>query len=126
MCVCGQDLSSQGEHRQHIENMIAQSSGKEEKANYLAQVLHAANTLHRHKEGADWDNRCSEHESEIHDLDEEIRDLDTMKRDIDAKLKTIDDDEVEVTRGEVVMLEKQLETIDRNLGANQETLTPIP
>ena len=122
MCVCGQDLSSQGEHRQHIENMIAQSSGKEEKANYLAQALHAANTLHRHKEDADWDNRCSEHESEIHDLDEEIRDLDTMKRDIDAKLKTIDDDEVEVTRGEVVMLEKQLETIDRNLGANQETL----
>ena len=122
VCVCGQDLVSEGEHRQHVQDIIAQSSGKEDKANYLAQVLYAANTLHRYKDGAEWESRCSRHERIIADLDEEIADLDTAKRDIDTRLESIDDEKVQSTRGEIDMLDTQLRGIDRNLSGDQDSL----
>ena len=122
ICVCGQDLTSEGEHRQHVQNILAQSSGKEEEANYLAQVLHAANVLHRYKDGAEWESRCSRHERTIADLDDEAADLDTAKRDIDAKLKTIDDEEVQITREQIDMLDIQFRRIDRNLSGDRDGL----
>ena len=61
-CVCGQDLTSQSDYREHVQHMVEQSSGKEERANYLAQVLHAANMLHRHKDGEEWESRRAERE----------------------------------------------------------------
>ena len=120
ICVCGQDLASEGEHRQHVQTILAQSSGKEEKANYLAQVLHAANILHRYKDGNEWEDRCSEHERTISDLDNDVGDLDTAKRDIDAKLETIDDEEVQITREQIDMLDIQFRNIDRNLSGDQD------
>ena len=120
ICVCGQDLASEGEHRQHVQIILAHSSGKEEKANYLAQVLHAVNILHRYKDGNEWEDRCSEHERTISDLDNEVGDLDTAKRDIDAKLETIDDEEVQITREQIDMLNIQFRNIDRNLSGDQD------
>ena len=122
VCVCGQDLVSEGEHRQHVQNILAQSSGREDKANYLAQVLYAANTLHRYKDGAEWEGRCSRHERIIADLDDEVAALDTAKRDIDTRLESIDDEEVQITRGEIDMLGTQLRGIDRNLSGDQDSL----
>ena len=74
ICICGQDLSSQGDHRRHVEDLVAQSTKKEDKANYLAEVLHAANRLHRYRAGADWESRCSEYEATIAEWDGEIAD----------------------------------------------------
>ena len=122
VCVCGQDLTSEGKHRQHVQDILAQSSGKEEEANYLAHVLHAANALHRCTDGNEWESRCSEHERTIADLDSEAADLDTVKRDIDAKLKAVDDEEVQITRGEIDMLDEQFRTIDRGLGGDRDSL----
>ena len=122
VCVCGQDLISEGEHRQHVQDILAQSSGREDKANYLAQVLYAANTLHRYKDGAEWEGQCSRHERIIADLDDEVAALDTAKRDIDTKLESIDDEEVQITRGEIDMLDTQLRGIDRNLSGDQDSL----
>ena len=48
-CVCGQDLTSSSKYREHIQHIVAQSSGIEEKASYLSQVLLAANRLHGHQ-----------------------------------------------------------------------------
>ena len=122
VCVCGENLTVEGRHRQHVKEVLAQSDGKEEKANYLAQVLHTANTLHRHQDAAEWEARCSENESLIGELDEEVRELDLDKRDMDAKLRVIDNEEVQVIRGEIDMLEASLRKVDRDLGSNQDSL----
>ena len=121
-CVCGQDLTSQSEYRRHVQHMVEQSSGKEEKANYLAQVLHAANMLHRHKEGEEWESRCEERERVVADLDHEIENLERSRGDIDAKLDAIDDEDVERTRGEIDMLKKQSGRIERDLVSDQGSL----
>ena len=121
-CVCGQDLTSQSEYRQHVQHMVEQSSGKEEKANYLAQVLHAANMLHRHKQGEEWESRCTERESVVADLDDGISNLTQSRRDIDAKLNEIKDKPVESTRNEIDMLEKQSGRIERELVSDQGSL----
>ena len=122
VCVCGEDLTAEGRHRRHVKEILTQSEGKGETANYLAQVLHAANALHRHQDAAEWVARCSEHESVIGGLDEEIRKLDLDKRDMNAKLKTVDDEEVQVARGKIDTLEVNLRTVDRDLGGNQDRL----
>lgn len=121
-CVCGQDLTSQSEYRQHVQHMVEQSSGKEEKANYLAQVLHAANMLHRHEEGEEWESRCAERERVVAELDDEISNLKQSRRDIDAKLAHIKDEPVESTRNEIAMLEKQSGRIERELVSDQGSL----
>lgn len=121
-CVCGQDLTSHSEYREHVRHMVEQSSGKEEKANYLAQVLHAANMLHRHKEGEEWELRRLERGAALADLDNEIDKLTQARRDIDDKLDAIDDENVERTRGEIDMLEKGSARIERELVSDQRTL----
>lgn len=121
-CVCGQDLTSHSEYKQHVQRIVEQSSGKEEKANYLAQVLHAANMLHRHKEGEQWESRRAERGRTVADLEVELDDLAQVKRDIDAKLDAIDNENVERTRGEIAMLEKQLGRIERELVSDQRSL----
>ena len=121
-CVCGQDLTSQSEYRRHVQHMVEQSSGKEEKANYLAQVLHAANMLHRHEEGEEWESRCAERERVVADLDDVISNLTQSRRDIDAKLDAIDNENVERTRGEIDMLKKHSGRIERDLVSDQGSL----
>ena len=120
-CVCGQDLTSQSEYTEHIQHIVEQSSGNEEKASYLAQVLHAADMLHRHQEGEEWESRCAERGREVADLDDEISNLTQARRDIDAKLDAIDNENVERTRGEIDMLEKQSGRIERELVSDQRS-----
>lgn len=121
-CVCGQDLTSHSEYREHVQHMVEQSSGKEEKANYLAQVLHAANMLHRHREGEEWGSRRAERGATLANLDSEISELTQAKRGIDAKLAAIDNVDVERTRGEIDMLENQSDRIEREIVSDQGTL----
>ena len=124
-CVCGQDLTLQGEHRKHIEHMVEQSTGKEERANFLAQVLHAANALHRYEGGQQWDDRCAKRERAIADLDSDINNLLQTKRDIDAKLDAIDNEEVENTRQRISMLEQSLATVARDLASGQNSIDQL-
>lgn len=121
-CVCGQDLASQSQHREHVQHMVEQSSGKEEKANYLAQVLHAANMLHQHKEGNESRKRREKCGTMLANLDNEISELSQSKRDIDGKLSAIDDVQVEQTRGEIDMLYKASQRIGREIVSDERTL----
>ena len=121
-CVCGQDLTSQSEYRHHVQHIVEQSSRKADRANYLAQVLHAANMLHRHKEGEEWETRCAEREREVSDLEVHLDDLVQVKRDINAKLDAIDNENVERTRSEIDMLENQSGRIQRELVSDQSSL----
>ena len=121
-CVCGQDLTSHSEYREHVQHMVEQSSGKEEKANYLAQLLHAANMLHRYKGGEEWERRRAERGTTVAELDNEISQLTQARRDIDDKLDAIDNENVERTRGEIDMLAKKSGRIERELVSDQGTL----
>ena len=121
-CVCGQDLTSQSEYRHHVQHIVEQSSGKEEQANYLAQLLHAANALRRHENGEQWESQCADYERTIADLDNEVADLTQTKRDIDSKLDAIDNENVERTRGEIAMIEEQSGRIERELVSDQRSL----
>ena len=121
-CVCGQDLTSHSEHREHVRHVIKQSSGKEENANYLAQVLHAASMLHRYKKGEDWEKRRAERGNTLAEIDEKISKLTQARRDIDNKLDAIDNENVERTRSEIDMLERQSGRIERELVSDQRTV----
>ena len=122
VCVCGEDLTADGPHRQHVAQILAQSDDREDRANHLAQVLHAADGLLRRQSAADWEERCSETEGVIGGLDQEIKNLDQDKRDMDSRLRDVDDEEVQVARGKVDTLETNLQTVDRDLGGNQDSL----
>ena len=121
-CICGQDISSQNKYREHVEYIITKSSGKEDKANYLAQVLHAADALHKYNDSTVWQNQCAKYEQAIAALDEELSALKTAESDAKDKLSEIDDQEVQIVRNEISMLGKRLEKIDRDLVIDQEGL----
>ena len=86
VCVCGQDLTAESDHKQHVQHLLDQSRGKEEVANHLNDVLQAADFLHQFNGVETWENQCRELEQAIADLDQEIENLDTAKREIDDKL----------------------------------------
>ena len=122
ICVCGQDLTSESEHRHNLKDLVAQSEGKAENANYLAQVLDAADSLHRRKNMSEWEDRCSETGAEVADLEEELGRLDQAKDQMDAKIKGIDNDEVQITKSKIEALRDQLRGVERELGGGEETL----
>ncbi len=121
-CVCGQDLTPGSKYTEHVQHMVEQSVVREERASYLAQVLHAANMLHGQGDGDVWGARCAKLEQAIADLDEEISNLEQAKRDIDGKLRGIDDENVETTRGQIDMLEQNLDKIKRDLVGDEKKL----
>lgn len=122
VCVCGEDIASEGSHREHVKAVLAQSDGREENANYLAEILHSATALHRYQKTSEWEARCDENEREIGELDEELKKLDDDERDMDRKLREVDHEEVQTARGEIDMLEANLQGVERDLGANQISL----
>lgn len=121
-CVCGQDLSSPGKNREHVKHMVEQSSKEKEKANYLAQVLHAANMLNQHKEHDKLMKRRAAFESSLATINNKISDIKQEKRDIDAQLAKIDDADVDRARDEIHMLGKNLDTIKRDIESAQVKL----
>ena len=121
-CVCGQDLTSHNEYREHVQHMVEQSSGREEKANYLAQVLHAADMLDRYQGEEAWVTRRAARGAALANLDSEIAELAQAQRDIDAKLAAIDNVDVERTRGEIDMLRNHSGRLEREIVSDQRTL----
>lgn len=119
-CVCGQDLSTPSEHTDHIQHAIDSSTGQQERADHLAEVLHAATAFGRHQDGEEWEQRTDNHAHTVADLDEEIGDLAQAKREIDAQLDDIDDNEVENERGRIDMLGQNLSKVDREIASDQE------
>ena len=119
VCVCGQDLSHNGIHRQHVEEVIAQSSEQEERAEFLAQVLDAATALRVDSDESAWSSRCGAHADEISEIDDETATVDLDRRDIESKLSAIPDEHVQVTRDRIETLETQRDTIKRELRASR-------
>ena len=119
-CVCGQDLSSPSEHTDHIRDVIQRSTGQQERADHLAEALHAATALARHGDGEEWERQTDDHAQDVHVLDEEISDLAQDSRDIEAQLDQIDDNEIESERGRIDMLGQSLDKVAREIASDQE------
>lgn len=122
VCVCGQELKAESDYRRHVQHLLDKSQEKADMADYLNDVLQAANALHQFDGGERWESRCQEYEQEIAVLDQEIADLDTAKREIDRNLGDIEVEEVQNTRNEISMLETQKENIGLSLARNLDNL----
>ena len=125
ICVCGQDLSSPSRYTDHIQDVIERSTGQKERADHLAEVLHAATALSSHLDGEDWDRRTDDHAESVAGLDDEIDNLARARREIDSKLDNIDDEEVENARGHIEMLTRNLSQVERELASDQEAREQI-
>ena len=124
-CVCGQDLTSDDRHRRHVENIVAQSDSNQEKADYLAQVLHAANMMRQYGDGIQWQEQCSQLEHSIAQCDDEISEINMEIRDIKAKIGNIDEEQVQNTRDEIHMLDTQLRKIERDITSGELKLAEL-
>ncbi len=122
ICICGQDISSKNKYRENVKDIITKSSRQEDQANYLAQVLHAADALQKYSDDDVWQRQCVQYEKAIANLDEELSELKTAESDAQKKLGEIDDQEVQTIRNEISMLEQRLQEIDRDLVVDQEGL----
>ncbi|MCY3840124.1 MAG: AAA family ATPase [Gammaproteobacteria bacterium] len=120
-CVCGQDLSYPGMHTDHVQQAIDSSAGQQDRADYLAEVLHAATAFGRHRDGEEWEQRTDDHTQTVGLLDQELDNLALTRKDIDAQLDDIDEDEVQNVRGRIEMLEKSLGKVAREIVSDQET-----
>ncbi len=119
-CVCGQDLTAQGEHRDKIRRVLADSRVQVDRADYLTQVLQAARALHSHRDGDSWMRRREDLETTISARDDELGGLVQSMRDIESKLSTIKDQGIEAVRGQIEMLETRSENLERDLIRDRE------
>ena len=120
VCVCGQELRVDSDYRQHVQYLLDKSQDNEGVADYLADVLQAANGLHQSDGAEKWESQCREYEQDIAGLDEEVENLDTTRREIDSKLDDVLADEVQDTRNNISMLETNKQNIVESLARNVE------
>ena len=123
-CVCGQNLSEDGVYRRHVEDQIAESAEQEERASYLGQLHDAAKSL-MNAAATSWDDRSTQLNGELYNLDQERSGLGLEKRDIDAKLDALDEEKIQVIRDEIAALETQVGNLNRNLGTDETALPPL-
>lgn len=121
-CICGQDLSNGGVHRQHLEDSIAESAEQEKRADYLGQLHDAARSLRTQAAASDWEIRIRQLTSDLAELDNEASNLELEKRDIDEKLGSLDEEKVLLIRDEIATLETQLSKLRTRFITNETML----
>lgn len=124
-CVCGQDLTVDGTHRQHVEARITESAQQEERANFLGQLHESAKSLMAHASAATWDGRRTQLAADLATLDSDLSDLGLEKRDIDAKLDDLDEEKIQVIRDEISALAIQVGTLGLNLSIHEGALPSV-
>ena len=125
ICVCGQDLSMDGVHRQQLEERIAKTADHERRAEYLERLYDAVRALVRTGQAAEWQDRTGQLTQDAVLLRDELSELVREQREIDADLKMIDEDKIQMIRDEIDALQTQLDTVDRKLAHNETALPPV-
>ena len=123
--MCGQDLTVEGTHRQHVEDRITKSAGQEEHANFLGQLHDSAKSLVANASTQSWDDRRTQLAAGLATVDTELSELGLEKRDIDAKLDALDEEKIQVIRDEIDAIVIQVSTLGRNLSIHEGELPPI-
>lgn len=124
-CICGEDLSTGGDHRRKVQKRIEQAAEQEERANYLGQLHDVARSMVRSSTAAGWEARRRENASGLAQLDSELSNLKLERRDIDEKLDSLDEEKIQVIRDELAALETQLEKVSRDLAVHEQQLPEL-
>jgi DNA sulfur modification protein DndD len=125
ICVCGQDISFDGEHRQRIVERIEQSVADEGRANYLYQLHDAARTLQGRIESSRWAKDLTGHRAALVDCDTTLEELDLEKRNIDERLSQIDEPKIQLLRDEIDAFEKKVSHCKSNLVRREPELEQV-
>ena len=125
VCVCGQELSIEGAHRQHVEERLAKTADQERRAEYLEQLYDAAHALVRQGQAAEWLHRTGQLTQDSVSLSDELSELARERREIEADLDLIDEDRIQMLRDEIDALQTQLNTVDRRIAKNDLALPPV-
>ena len=124
-CVCGQDLTEDGEHRRHVEDRIAESIEQEERANYLGHLHDAAKSLNGLSAATSWDDRSTRYAGDFARLDNELSEFELEKRDINNKLDALDEEKIQIIRDEIDTLETLVDNLNRSLGIDEGALPQL-
>ena len=116
-CICGEDLESDGKHRRHVEERIAEAASQESRANYLGQLFDAAKALQPSavEDRDSWVDRRHSLTKKLTGIEDELSAVGLDERDISKKLDEIDDEKIQVLRDEIAALGVQGEMLSRNL-----------
>lgn len=118
-CICGQSLDGESQFGRRVRAALDQSSEQKERADWLADVLDAANALHDQGSAQKWDDGCRSRESEFAEVNRELDQLKSIRREIDHEVNRVKHRDVQTARSEIAMLETQHERIHRDLGADE-------
>ena len=124
-CVCGQALADGSGQRRHVEQRIAQSSAREDEANYLYQLHDAALSLYDTIESSDWHENLLLHGARLAECETERAELALEESDIRAKLAEVSDSRVQVLRDQVAAIETQLDACQARLARQNPKLETL-
>ena len=125
-CICGQDLKSDGLHRRHVEDLLADSEEEEERANYLGHLYEAARGLFDlTNHGSAWEDRRHDLSGQLAEVDDELAALGIEYRDIEAKLDALDEEHIQVIRDELDTLKTSISNLRRSVGLHEQQLPDL-
>ena len=122
-CICGEDLSRPGAHRNHVENRLADSQADAERANFLGHIFDSARELLQLADGTDWPSETSDAEGLLAATEQRLSDLRIDRKDIDDKLQSVEHSEITLIQEEIEALDAQ---IDRLIAENSEYANRLP
>ncbi len=125
VCVCGQQLSTTGVHRQHLEDRVTKTADQERRAEFLERLYDSAHALVRTGQAAEWLNQTEQLGQDAVSLSDELSELAREQSEIEAAFKLIDQDRIQMLRDEIAALETQLNTVKRRIADNETTLPPV-
>ena len=124
-CVCGQLLSANSVHRQHLEDRIAKTADQERRAEHLGRLYDSAHALVRTGQASEWLNQTAQLTQDAVSLSDELSELAREQRELKEALDLIDEDRIQILRDEIGALETQLNTLKRRIADNEATLPSV-
>ena len=125
ICVCGQDLSINGTHRQRVQERISKTSDQERWAECLERLYDATHALVRGGQGMEWRDRTGQLTQDTVSLRDELSQLAREQQEIEADFDLIDEDKIQMIRDKIDALQTQLATVGRKLANSEMALPPL-
>ncbi len=115
VCVCGQDISTNGKHRRHLEERVATTKDLDIRAEYLGNLYDSVRAFVRGDLATQWEKNTANLGDEVESLRCDLADLKREQRKIRSDLDKIDEEKIQLIRDEINALESQREKSSREL-----------
>ena len=120
-CVCGQDLSEEGEYRRCVTQRVADAEEGAPQANYLYKLYEATTSLHGLAENSVWKDNNARHKANLARCDNRISDLVTEQKEIDIQLDNINEEKIQTVKEEIKAHRTQLQKVRQDLALRKGT-----